>query len=208
MTVQPSSTAIVGVTELGSRATLVTLRDTGVLLDRRTIDLIEPGLSSHPHHHEGSWAMGRYLNSPGARPLSLAEAVALVERVAASAGRGSTEALARLESEVHLPVTCIALRACPALPAAIEDRIADHRAQTMADSVMYRQALAAAATAKGWSVFWYDRARIQALERGPLSDVVQTMGRAAGPPWRAAHKLAATAALVAAGQHPAMPPRA
>src|SRR2546428_4129791 len=38
------------------------------------------GLPTHPHHHEGSWAVGRYLKSPWARAISLTDAVALVER--------------------------------------------------------------------------------------------------------------------------------
>jgi hypothetical protein len=70
--------ATVGVAEHGSSAVLVTVAPGGELLDRRSIDLTEPGLPTHPHHHEGSWAVGRYLNTPGARSLSIADAVALV----------------------------------------------------------------------------------------------------------------------------------
>ena len=104
--------------------------------------------------------MGRYLNTPGSRPLSLAEAVALVERVRESAARGAREALDALAVGVPVPIASIAIRACPELPPTIEERIADNRAQTIADSVMYRQALATAASARGWSVHWYDpRAR-------------------------------------------------
>jgi hypothetical protein len=54
----------------------------------------------------------------------------------------------------------IAIRACPKLPPTTEARIADNRAQTFADSVMYREALATAAGAHGWSVHWYDRERV------------------------------------------------
>ena len=101
----------------------------------------------------GRWA--GYSNIPGARALSLAEAVALVERVRASAARGAREALDALAVAVPVPITSIALRACPELPPTIEERIADNRAQTVADSVMYREALATAAAARGWSVQWY-----------------------------------------------------
>ena len=34
------------------------------------------------------------------------------------------------------------------------------RAANVADSVMYREALAAAAESRGWSVHWYDRERV------------------------------------------------
>src|SRR5262245_50191882 len=195
--------ASVGVVEHGNRAVLVTVTPGGELLDRRSIELTEPGLPTHPHHHEGSWAVGRYLGTPGAQALSLADAVALVERVRAAAARGADAGLAALAATVAIPIASIAIRVCPALPPTIEERIADHRAQTVADSVMYRQALAAAAERRGWSVHWYDRERVfldaaAALGRKDVDVLLHAMGRSAGPPWQAKHKLAAAAALAAA----------
>jgi hypothetical protein len=195
--------ATVGVAESGNAAVLVTLGPGGELLDRRRVDLTEPNLPTHPHHHEGSWAVGRYLNTPGARVVSLAQAVALVERVRAAAARGARTHLDALATAVRVPINRIALRVCPELPPTIDERIADHRAQTVADSVMYRQALATAAEARGWSVHWYDRERVfraaaAALGRKNVDAFLQAMGRAVGPPWQAIHKLAAAAALAAA----------
>ena len=69
-----SEISAVGVAEHGNSAILVTVAPDGRLLDRRRIDLTDRGLPTHPHHHEGSWAVGRYLNTPGARALSLADA--------------------------------------------------------------------------------------------------------------------------------------
>ncbi|HVV48582.1 MAG TPA: hypothetical protein VHO06_02900, partial [Polyangia bacterium] len=151
---------MVGVVENGNSAVLVTVAPGGAPLDRRRVDLTGPGLPTHPHHHEGSWAVGRYLSTPGARRLPLAEAVALVERVREAAAQGAREHLAALAAAVETPIARLALRICPALPPTVEARIADHRAQTFADSVMYRQALATAAEARGWSVHWYDRGRV------------------------------------------------
>jgi hypothetical protein len=190
------------VAEHGNSAVLVTLATGGELLDRRRIDLTESGLSTHPHHHEGSWAVGRYLNSPGARVFSLADAVALVERVRASASRGAREGLEALAAAVPARITGIALRVCPQLPPTVEERIADNRAQTVADSVMYREALATAAEARGWSVHWYDRERVfgaaaAALGGEDIEAFLKAMGRSIGPPWQALHKLAAAAALAA-----------
>jgi hypothetical protein len=193
--------ATVGVAENGNSAVLVTVA-AGALLDRRPIDLTEPGLPTHPHHHQGSWAMGRYLDTPGARRPSLAEAVALVERVQVSAERGARESLELLARTVPVPIAGIAIRACPALPPTVEERIADPRAQTYADSVMYRQALATAAAARGWAVHWYDREQVfrdaaRALGGKDVDALLREMGRAIGPPWQARHKLAAAAALAA-----------
>jgi len=146
--------------------------------------------------------VGRYLNTPGAQRLSLAEAVALVERVRVAAARGAGESLEALAAAVPMPIARIALRACPKLPPTIEERIADNRAQTYADTVMYREALATAAEARGWSVYWYDHERVfrdaaASLGREDVDAVLHAMGRSVGPPWQAKHKLAAVAALAA-----------
>jgi hypothetical protein len=199
-TARAKRTASVGVAEHGSSAVLVTIGSEGELVDRRDIELIEGGLPSHPHHHEGSWAVGRYLNTPGARTLSLADAVALVERVRASAARGARASLDTLADAVPVPIASISIRARPKLPPTTEERIADNRAQTVADSVMYREALAAAAEARGWFVDWYDRDRVfqeaaAALDLPDLDAFLHAMGRSIGPPWQAKHKLAAAAAI-------------
>jgi hypothetical protein len=200
---QPAAT--VGVAENANSAVLVTVALGGELLDRRQIELTDRGLPTHPHHHEGSWAVGRYLNTPGARALSLADAVALVERVRASAALGARAGLEALAAAVPAPIASIAIRACPELPPTTEERIADNRAQTVADSVMYRKALASAAEARGWTVSWYERERVfhdaaAALGRDDVDAVLHAMGRSIGPPWLARHKLAAAAALAALGR--------
>ena len=194
--------AVVGVAEHGNSAVLVTLAPGGELLDRRRIDFTR-GLPTHPYHHEGAWAVGRYLDSPWARPISLTADVALIKRVHESAANGARDSLEALAAAVPVPIAGIAIRACPPLPATIEERIADNRAQVVADSVMYRDALALAARARGWSVHWYDRERVfgeaaAVLGGVDIHAVLGAMGRSIGPPWQAKHKLAAAAALAAA----------
>ena len=196
-----SQSATVGVAEHGNSAVLVTLAPGGALIDRRRVDLTI-GLPTHPYHHEGSWAVGRYLNSPWARPMALSDAVALVERVREAAARGARESLEALAAAVPLPIAGVGLRACPCLPATTEERIADARAATMADSVMYREALADAAAARGWTVHWYDSKHVfqhaaAAVAREDIDAYLQAMGKSVGPPWQAKHKLAAAAALAA-----------
>jgi hypothetical protein len=196
---QAGDPAVVGVAEHGNSAVLVTVAPGGELLDRRRIDLTR-GLPTHPYHHEGSWAVGRYLNSAWARPISLADAVALVERVREAAARGARESLDALADSVNVPIATIAIRVCPELPPTTEERITNSRAANVADSMMYREALASAAVARGWSVHWYTRERVfhdaaAALGGKDIDAFLRAMGRAIGPPWQAKHKLAAAAAI-------------
>ncbi|WP_224243861.1 hypothetical protein [Hyalangium gracile] len=206
--VRPAAT--VGVAEHGNSAELVTVASSGEFLDRRRIDLTH-GLPTHPYHHEGSWAVGRYLNSSWARAISLADAVALVERVREAATLGARESLETLAAAVPVPIASIAIRVCPRLPPTTEERIADTRAANVADSVMYREALATAAQARGWFVYWYDRERVfrdaaAALGGEDIEAFLRAMGRSIGPPWQARHKLAAAAALAAAANRTAIEP--
>jgi hypothetical protein len=193
--------ATVGVAEHGNSAVLVTLGPDGEFLDRRRIDLTHD-LPTHPYHHEGSWAVGRYTNSPWARTISLPDALALVECVRDSAARGARESLDKLALEVPMLIENIAIRVCPALPATTLERIKDTRAANIADSIMYREALAAAAELRGWSVHWYDRERVFQQAAAALGDInidafLNAMGKSIGPPWQAKHKLAAAATLAA-----------
>jgi len=194
----------VGVAEHGNSAVLVTIAHDGKCLDRRSIELTRD-LPTHPYHHEGSWAVGRYLNSPWAKPVSLPEAIALVETVRAAAAHGARAGLEALATSVPSPIARIAIRVCPALPPTTEERIANSSAANVADSVMYRQALASAAEARGWSVHWYDRERVlreaaATLGGENIEAFLAAMGRSLGPPWQAKHKLAAAAALAARAQ--------
>lgn len=189
-----TAVAAVGVVQQGHVVILVTVAADGRLLDRRRVPLTAD-LPTHPYHHEGSWAVGRYLSTPGARALSLDDAMALVRRVTDAAEAGAGQALDAVASSVTARIETVALRACAAIPAPIEARIRDHRAQAMADSVMYRQAVAAAATARGWAVSWYDGTGV--LDDEAVAPVLAAMGRTAGVPWQAAHRQAAAGAFAA-----------
>ncbi len=194
----------VGVAEHGNSAVFVTVTTGGKVLDRRRVHLTR-GLPTHPHHHQGSWAVGRYLDSPWAQPISLADAIALVERVREAAAKGACKSLAALAKAVPLPIASIVLRVCPNLPPTTEERIADNRAQAVADSVMYREALATAAEARGWDVHWYEREQVfrdaaSVLGVDDIQAFLTAMGRPLGPPWQAKHKLAAAAAVAASAE--------
>jgi hypothetical protein len=163
------------------------------LLDRRRVELVDEDLPKIPHHSEG-------------QRLPIDKAVALVERVRASAERHAKvalDAVATMLSGRGVNISGVALRQCPELPPTIAERIKDYRAQNVADWVMYRKALASAAEARGWPVHWYDAKTVldaarQALRVENLDAHFLQVRRAVGPPWDKDHKLAMAAAIVAA----------
>lgn len=180
----------VGVSDHAGHAVLVTATRAGELLDRRDVPLIDAGLPAMPHHHEG-------------QSLPIDEAVALVARVRASAERHAAARLDELSRAVAHPIAAIALRVRPALPPTVAERIQSYRAMCVADWVMYRQVLADAASARGWRVRWYDAAEVAAeaatsLRLATMDDLFARAKKAAGPPWRAEHRMALAAAIVAA----------
>jgi hypothetical protein len=183
------SGGIIGVSDHGGWAVLVTVARDGTLLDRRRVELVDEGLPKIPHHSEG-------------QRLPLDQAVALVERVRLSAERHAVLALDAVTGAVPR-ILGVALRNCPQLPPTIAERIKDYRAQNNADWVMYRQAMARAAEARGWPVHWYDAKKVfdaasQALGVENLDAHFLQMRRAVGPPWNQDHKLAMAAAIVTA----------
>ena len=199
------SETVIGVAEHGNSAVLVTVSPAKEVLDRRTVDLTGPDLPTHPYHHEGAWAVGRYRDSAWARDITLPEAIELIRTVHTAAAAGALEALRSLSDDLNVPVCGISIRFCPELPETIEERIRDHRAQTMADSIMYRQALAEAARTLGWAVAWYEKDRVfeeagKVLERTDVEAALKALGRPLGSPWQARHKLAAAAALAFQGR--------
>ncbi len=182
----PKDGGIIGISDHGGWAVLVTVSRAGALLDRRRVELVDDSLPALPHHHEG-------------QGLPVDEAVALVERVRASAERHAMLALDAVTLAVPR-IAGVALRSLPQLPPTIPERLKDYRARNVADWVMYRQALASAAEARGYPVHWYDAKKVldEASEvlRGRNFDAYFLNVRRAGPPWNKDHKLAMAAAIV------------
>ncbi len=177
--------AVAGVSDHGGWAVVVCVAN-GEVVDRRRIELIAPGLPALPHHHD-------------AQKLPMADAVALVERVRRSAAACARNALEALPANV----AAITIRKRQTLPPTIEERITNYRAQNVADWVMYRDVLAEAAEALGWSVSEYDAKTVfdeaaEALGVEDVSERLSEIGKALGPPWRRDHRLATAAAMVAA----------
>jgi hypothetical protein len=158
------------------------------VVDRRRIELIEPGMATAPIHHEG-------------KPLDDAAAAALVAEVRASAARATSASLEELATAVSEPIVSMSLRAWPAdFP---NDIVVLRRApyESRADSVMYRQVLAELARARGWDVHHYDAKDVEsraASVLGERADEVLRGPRAMlGPPWGKDHRMALAATIMA-----------
>ena len=178
---------IIGISDHGGWAVLVTVARDGTLLDRRRVELVDEGLPKIPHHSE-------------CQSLPLDKAVQLVERVRASAEKHAVLALDAVTMSVP-SILGVALRKCPPLPPTVAERITDYRAQNNADWVMYRHALGSAAEARGWPVHWYDAKKVlaaarQALRVENLDAYFLQVRKAVGPPWNQDHKLAMAAAII------------
>ncbi len=185
---------IIGISDHGGWAVLVTVTADGTLLDRRRVELVDAGLPKIPHHSEAQ-----------ALPVELA--VALVERVRASAERHAKRVLQEVAIAIPGRILGVALRQCPQLPPTIAERIKNYRAQNVADWVMYRKALGAAAEARGWAVYWFDAKKAfdaarHALRIEDFDAYFLQMRKCIGPPWNNDHKLAMAAAIVAARAAP------
>jgi hypothetical protein len=184
-----SRAGIIGVSDHGGWAVLVTADGNGTLLDRRRVELVDEGLPKIPHHTE-------------AQVLPLDEAIELVERVRASAERHAKLVLDAVAMAVLGRILGIAVRQCPELPPTIGERITNYRARNVADWVMYGKALAAAAEARGWPVHWYDPRQVhhmasKALGVENLDAHFIQLRRSVGPPWAQDHKTAMAAAIAA-----------
>jgi hypothetical protein len=184
-----SRTGIIGVSDHGGWAVLVTADGNGALLDRRRVKLVDEGLPTIPHHSEGQM-------------LPLDKAIELVERVRASAERCAKHVLEDVAMTPATGILGVALRQCPELPPTIAERITNYRARNVADWVMYRKALAAAAEERGWPVHWFDPRQVyrlasEALEVADLDARFVRLRRSVGPPWGQDHRLAMAAAIAA-----------
>lgn len=168
------------------------------VVDRRRIELLEPGLPVAPVHHEGG-AHPMHQTGP---PLDDDALAALVAEVRASAERAAALALDEVAAAVPGPIASLSLRAwSDDLPTDIAQlRLVPH--ESRADSVMYRQVLADQAEARGWRVHRFDARDVEAEAATLLGDrahaVLHGPRAALGPPWTKDHRMALAATVVAA----------
>jgi hypothetical protein len=168
------------------------------VVDRRRIELIEPGMPTAPIHHEG----GPHLLHRQGDPLDDDALAALVADVRASAVRATSAAVDELATALPEPIVSISLRAWPA---DFPEDIAVQRQvpyESRADSVMYRQVLADLAREHGWDVHLYDAKDIEAEAAHLLGEradkVLRSPRTTLGPPWSKDHRMALAATIMAA----------
>jgi hypothetical protein len=167
-------------------AVAVIASDDHEVVDRRRIELLEPGVPNMPIHHPGQ---GR----------SLEEVETLVARVRASAERAVAASLDALAAALPGPVTSVHLRALPAdFPTDIAIQLRPPY-EARADAVMYRQMLAAVAAARGWAVKFYDAKTAEAdaiaILAGRAGEVLRGPATRLGPPWTRDHRTALAATI-------------
>jgi hypothetical protein len=169
-------------------AVAVTASAGHVVVDRRRIELIEPGMPAAPVEHEAS-------------SLDDDAAARMVAAVRASARRAASASLDQLAAALPGPVVSVSLRAWPL---GFPDDVAVQRHppyQSQADSVMYCQVLAECAHVRGWEVHLFDAKGVEAQAArilGERTDEVLRGPRATlGPPWNKDHRIALAATFVA-----------
>jgi hypothetical protein len=179
----------VGIADHLGWAVAVTASADHAVVDRRRIELVEPGVTAAPIHYESA-------------RLDVAATAALVARVRASVERAAAAALDELAAGLPEPVVSISLRLWPSdFP---EDIAVQRRVpwEARADAVMYRRLLAELAHERGWDVHLYDAKAVEGQAARLLGErageVLHGPRETLGPPWAKDHRVALAAAVVAA----------
>lgn len=187
----------VGVAHHLGWAVVVAAADDHVVVDRRRIQLVEPGLPEAPVHHLG----GPHAMHQQAEPLGDDELSTIVSLVRASADRCAAAAFDALAGALTAPIRSLSLRAWSRdFPGDIAT-LRQVPYESQADSVMYRQVLADLARERGWAVHLFDAKTVEA-------HAVQVLGeradeslngprRTLGPPWTRDHRMALAATVLA-----------
>lgn len=163
------------------------------VVDRRRIELVEPGVTAAPIHYES-------------HRLDVASTAALVAKVRASIARAASSAFDELAAALPDPLVSISLRTWPSN---FPDDIAVQRQtpyEARADAIMYRQILAELADDRGWEVHVYNAKDVigeAAAILGDRSDEILHGPRSRlGPPWTKDHRTALAATIVAGRSPP------
>ena len=170
-----------------------------VVIVRRRVTLIDPGLPKMPYEHE----------SVG---MKEDEANALIARVRRSIAARTALALQRVVTELSPTHAAVALAIrkppFPALPGTVPAVRTSYRLQCAADGMLYQLAICHAARQLGLEVQLCCRgdetaraAQSLSVTPGEVEAFVTVIGRPAGPPWTQEHRRAYAAGIAALGPH-------
>jgi hypothetical protein len=168
-------------------AIVVTASADHEVVDRRRIELIEPGLPAAPIHYEG-------------KRLDVAATGVLVANVRVSVVRATSAALDEIAAALPEPVVSISLRAWP--PDFPDDIAVQRRPpyEARVDAIMYRQVLSELAHIRGWDVHLYHAKSVVGQAVSVLGDradeVLLGLRATLGPPWTKDHQMALAATIV------------
>jgi len=160
-----------------------------VIVDRRLLDLLPPGLPGNVFHVAGE--------------LDAADAERLVAQVRRAADEGATRAMAELIATYGVRVVAV-VAASGQVPGEVAAILKSHALVHAAEGELVRDALAEAAATAGVPVVRTRRKELLATAERVLGIDAETvraqlaaLGRPIGPPWRQEHKDAALAAWIA-----------
>ena len=158
------------------------------VVDRRRLELVEPGVTAAPIHYDSN-------------RLDVAATAALVSTVRASIARAASAALDDLAAALPEPVVSMSLRTWP--PDFPDDIALQRRSpyEARADAIMYRQVLSDLACARGWQVHLYRAQDVLSQATTVLADrtdeILHGPRSRLGPPWTNDHRVALAATVVA-----------
>lgn len=186
-------TTVTGISDHYGRAELVTLtrRDRApAILDRRSVELIDPGLPAAPYHHE-------------ALEMPIEGAERLIERTRRSVIEHCRRAMDELKSSFGVEAVVIQASPFEKLPESLPDVLASRRLTNAADGMLYREELASQASLVGLVVHRIprnsdpiqDAADALGCSLSEVETILAGFGRTVGAPWRKEHKRVAAAAL-------------
>ena len=166
------------------------------VVDRRRIELIEPGLPAAPIHHEG----GTHEMHGSGEPLDDADLAALVANVRESVVRMAGASLHELAASLPEPITSLSIRGWPT---GFPEDIATKRRppyESRADSVMYCHVLSEVAGERGWEIRTYNAKTVESVAVAILGaqakEILYGPRKAMGPPWSKDHRIALAATIV------------
>jgi hypothetical protein len=192
---------VVGVADHNGWAALVcvTVKDgSPQVIDRRRVELIEPGLPKQPYEHE---TVG----------MNTAEAERLVQEVRDSALHCAERALSRLRSGLGATreIVSIALRtsSLPRLPGSVAEVHASWHVKARADGMLYHNALCTSAASLGIHVDTFARGEERPRAAAAATATPERLDRflsglreSLGPPWQQDHQTATARAIAALGR--------